>query len=641
MIEIIKKEKEDNIRNFAILAHIDHGKSTLADRMLEITHTVEQRKMKAQILDKMDLERERGITIKLAPVNMEYQGYKLNLIDTPGHVDFSYEVSRSLAAVEGAVLLVDATQGIQAQTLANLYLAIEQNLEIIPVVNKIDLPAADVKGTKESLIKLLGCKEEEIIEASGKTGVGVEKILEAVIERVPAPTGETQAPLRALIFDSIFDEYRGVVAYVRVVDGQIKKGEKIKMLATKSESEALETGFFKPQYQPEPELATGQIGYIVTGLKTVEECKVGDTVTSLNFKISSPSLEPACRPPASEAGRGREGKGEVGIEIKNPPHMTSNIISPLPGYREVKPMVFAGIFCKEGNEYEELREAIGKLKLTDASLMYEPEHSQALGFGFRCGFLGLLHLEIMQERLRREFKLELVVTTPSVAYHVTKTSGEEIIVRSALELPDPSQTKEIMEPWVRLDVVAPKEYLGAAMKLVQEKRGVYKNTEYLGERQALLHYEMPMSTILTDFYDKIKSATSGYASINYDFLDYRPAEVQRMDILVAEEPVESLAVIVYKDDAFRRGREIVDSLKETLPKQMFMVKIQAAIGGKIIAAERLAAMRKDVTAKLYGGDVSRKRKLLEKQKKGKKKMESLGKGKVDIPTEAFLAVLKK
>ncbi|PIR92072.1 elongation factor 4 [Candidatus Falkowbacteria bacterium CG10_big_fil_rev_8_21_14_0_10_44_15] len=628
----------NHIRNFCIIAHIDHGKSTLADRMLEITNTVDKRKMKAQILDKMDLERERGITIKLAPVNMEYQGYKLNLIDTPGHVDFSYEVSRSLAAVEGAVLLVDATQGVQAQTLANLYLALEQNLEIIPVVNKIDLPAADVEGTKASLAKLLGCNPEEIIEASGKTGQGVEEILRAVIERVPAPTSPHPSPsqgegddervplpltkgeagrglLRALIFDSVFDEYRGVVAYVRVVDGEIKKGEKIKMLATKAESEALEVGFFKPDYLPAPELATGQIGYIVTGLKTVEECKVGDTVTAL-----------APYPLSRGAGEGKE---------------RSDGVRALPGYKEVKPMVFAGIFCKEGNEYEELRDSIGKLKLTDASLQYEPEHEPALGFGFRCGFLGLLHLEIIQERLRREFNLELVVTTPSVAYQVTKSNGEELIVRSALELPDPAQMKEILEPWVSLDVVAPKDYLGAIMNLVQEKRGLYKNTEYLGERQTILHYEMPMSTILTDFYDKIKSATSGYASLSYDFLDYRPAEVVRLDIMVAEEPVEPLSVIVYKDEAFRRGRAIVESLKETLPPQMFMVKLQAAVGGKIIAAERLAALRKDVTAKLYGGDVTRKRKLLEKQKKGKKKMAAMGKGKVDIPPAVFLAVLKK
>ncbi|OGF41001.1 elongation factor 4 [Candidatus Falkowbacteria bacterium RIFOXYC2_FULL_47_12] len=595
----------NNIRNFCIIAHIDHGKSTLADRMLEITHTVDKRKMKAQILDSMELERERGITIKLQPVTMDHNGYQLNLIDTPGHVDFSYEVSRSLAAVEGAVLLVDATQGIQAQTLANLYLAIEQNLEIIPVVNKIDLPAADVKGTKESLAKLLGCAPEEIIEASGKTGQGVEAILQAVIERVPAPV-ETHGnaslqnkPLRALIFDSIFDEYRGVVAYVRIVDGQLKKGEKIKMVTTKYESDAIDVGVFKPDYRSTGELKTGQIGYIVTGLKSVEECKVGDTVTLHKEQVEA-----------------------------------------LSGYKEVKPMVFAGVFAKEGNEYEELREAIGKLKLTDAALQYEPEHSQALGFGFRCGFLGLLHLEIMQERLRREFNLALVVTTPSVAYHLLKTDGTDMIVRSALDLPDPSQIAELKEPWVTLDVISPKEYLGGIMSLVTEKRGDYVNTEYLDDTRVVLHYQMPMSTILTDFYDKIKSATSGYASINYEFLDYRPAEVLRLDILVAEEPVESLATIVYKDEAFRRGKEIVNALKETLPRQQFVLKIQAAIGGKVIAAERVSALRKDVTAKLYGGDVSRKRKLLEKQKKGKKKMMSLGKGKVDIPTEAFLKVLK-
>jgi len=592
----------NKIRNFCIIAHIDHGKSTLADRMLEITGTVDKRNMKAQVLDTMELEQERGITIKLQPVNMEHSGYHLNLIDTPGHVDFSYEVSRSLAAVEGAVLLVDATQGIQAQTLANLYLALEQELEIIPVVNKIDLPAADVKTTKESIVKLLGCKKEDILEASGKTGQGVEEILQTVIDKVPSPTGENKKPLRAIIFDSVYDEYKGVVAYVRIVDGQIKKGEKIKMITTKYESDALDVGIFKPSYKTTGELKTGEIGYIVTGLKTVEECKVGDTITTPK----------------------NEGK-----------------VKALPGYKEVKPMVFAGIFCKEGNEYEELREGIGKLKLTDSALVYEPEHSQALGFGFRCGFLGLLHLEIFQERLRREFNLELVVTTPSVAYQLKKTGKEEMIVRSALDMPDPAHIAEIKEPWVTLDVISPKDYMGGIMSLVQEKRGTYKNTEYIDDNRVILHYEMPMSTILTDFYDKIKSATSGYASINYEFLDYRSAEVQRLDILVAEEPVESLATIVYKDEAFKRGKEIVNSLKNTLSRQQFVLKIQAAIGGKVIAAERLSAMRKDVTAGLYGGDVSRKRKLLEKQKKGKKRMASIGKGKVDIPPEAFLAVLKK
>jgi GTP-binding protein LepA len=603
--------------------------------MLEITGTVEKRKMKEQLLDRMDLERERGITIKLQPVNMEYEGYHLNLIDTPGHVDFSYEVSRSLAAVEGAVLLVDATQGIQAQTLANLYLALDQNLEIVPVVNKIDLPAADVKGTKESIVKLLGCKQEEILEASGKTGAGVKEILQAVIDCVPPPKTTAENKLRALIFDSVYDEYKGVVAYVRLVDGEVKKGDEIKMVTTKYESDALDVGVFKPDYKSTGELRTGEIGYIVTGLKSVEECKVGDTITLSNALIASPSLS--------------EGTGVV-MKNKNhtPPTPPSSkggrvraMVVALPGYKEVKPMVFAGIFCKEGNEYEELREGIGKLKLTDSALVYEPEHSQALGFGFRCGFLGLLHLEIFQERLRREYGLGLVVTTPSVAYQLKKTGGEEMIVRSALDMPDPAHIASIKEPWVTLDVISPKDYMGGIMSLVQEKRGTYKNTEYIDDNRVILHYEMPMSTILTDFYDKVKSATSGYASINYEFLDYRNCEVQRLDILVAEEQVESLATIVYKDEAFKRGKEIVNSLKNTLPRQQFVLKIQAAIGGKVIAAERVSALRKDVTAKLYGGDVSRKRKLLEKQKKGKKKMMSMGKGKVDIPPEAFLAVLKK
>ncbi|MDP3900309.1 MAG: translation elongation factor 4 [bacterium] len=593
----------NNIRNFCIIAHIDHGKSTLADRMLEITHTVDKRNMKAQFLDKMELERERGITIKLAPVNMNYLGYHLNLIDTPGHVDFSYEVSRSLAAVEGAILLVDSTQGIQAQTLANLYLALEQNLEIIPVVNKIDLPAADVSGTKASIVKLIGCKAEDVIEASGKTGAGVEQILQAVIDRVQPPRGEKENNLRAMIFDSVYDEYKGVVAYARVVDGSIKKGDKIKLIETEAESEALDVGFFKPDYFSTGSLDTGEIGYIVTGLKSVEECKVGDTITKKT----------------SAAG-----------EVKA-----------LPGYKVVKPMVFAGVFAKEGNEYDDLREAIGKLKLTDSALIYEPEQSQALGFGFRCGFLGLLHLEIFQERLHREFDLELIVTTPSVAYQLKKTDGKDSIIRSAYDLPDPSQIAEIKEPWVTLDVITPKIYMGSIMNLVQEKRGIYRTTEYIDDDRAVLHYEMPMSTILTDFYDKIKSATSGYASINYEYLDYRAAEVVRMDILVAEEAVEALSTIVYKDEAQKRGKEIVNSLKNTLPRQQFMLKIQAAIGGSIIAAERISALRKDVTAKLYGGDVSRKRKLLEKQKKGKKKMASLGKGGVEIPPEAFLSVLKR
>ncbi len=595
----------DKIRNFCIIAHIDHGKSTLADRMLELTKTVDPRKMKAQLLDSMDLERERGITIKLQPVTMMYNKHILNLIDTPGHVDFSYEVSRSLAAVEGAILLVDATQGIQAQTLANLYLALEQDLKIIPVVNKIDLPAADVDRTKQEIIKLIGCSEDEIINASGKTGEGVEEILDAVIAKLPAPKGEAKKPVRALIFDSNYDEYKGVVAYVRVVDGEIKKGDKIYLMTTKAKSEALDVGIFKPDYKSTGILKAGEIGYIITGFKEVSECRVGDTVTNLDFKSKGDKQEP------------------------------------LQGYEEVRPMVFAGIFPREGSDFKELREAMEKLKLNDAALAYEPEQSEALGLGFRCGFLGLLHLEIFQERLRREYNLDLIVTIPSVAYKVYKNNDEEIIIRTPQKLPEPTAIKKIEEPWVSLDVISPKDYIGNIMELVQNKRGIYKNTEYLDEDRIILHYEIPMAAILTDFYDKVKSVSSGYASINYEFLDYRQADVVKLDILVAEDIIEALATIVYRDDAFRQGKEIVETLKDTLPKQMFVLKLQAAVGGKIIAAERISAMRKDVTAKLYGGDVSRKRKLLEKQKKGKKKMMAAGKGSVEIPPETFVKILKR
>jgi len=594
-----------NIRNFCIIAHIDHGKSTLADRMLELTGTIEKRKMKEQILDRMDLERERGITIKLQPVTMLYNEHILNLIDTPGHVDFSYEVSRSLAAVEGAILLVDATQGIQAQTLANLYLALEQNLKIIPVVNKIDLPAADVKRTKKEIIKLIGCSDEEIICASGKTGEGVAEILEAVIAKLPAPKGKAEKPARALIFDSNYDEYKGVVAYVRVVDGKIEKSDKIYLMATGAKSEALDAGIFKPDYKSTSRLETGEIGYIVTGFKEVSECRVGDTITNFNFRVKDKELKS------------------------------------LQGYEEVKPMVFAGIFPREGSDFKELREAMEKLKLNDAALAYEPEQSEALGFGFRCGFLGLLHLEIFQERLRREYNLDLIVTVPSVAYEVYQSNKEKIIIRTPQKLPDQTEIVKIKEPWVSLDVVTPKNYIGNIMELVQGKRGIYKNTEYLDEDRIILHYEIPMSAILTDFYDKIKSVSSGYASINYEFLDYREADVVKLDILVAEDSIEALATIVYKDDAFKQGKEIVETLKDNLPKQMFVLKIQAAVGGKIIAAERLSAMRKDVTAKLYGGDVSRKRKLLDKQKKGKKKMMAAGKGSVEIPADIFVKILKR
>ncbi|MDA3840088.1 MAG: translation elongation factor 4 [Patescibacteria group bacterium] len=595
---------QNKIRNFCIIAHIDHGKSTLADRMLELTGTVEKRNMQAQLLDGMDIERERGITIKLQPVKMSYKGYDLNLIDTPGHVDFSYEVSRSLAAVEGAILLVDSTQGIQAQTLANLYLAMDLNLKIIPVINKIDLPAADIEKTKNEIINLLGCDESEIISASGKTGVGVEKILDRAIEIIENPTGDDSKPPRALIFDSNYDEYRGVVAFVRMVDGAIKKGDKIKLLATGAESDAIDVGFFKPKYVSSGELKTGDIGYIVTGFKGVDECRVGDTISLLKS-----------------------------VQKKE--------VEALKGYTDVKPMVFAGVYPQEGNDYAALREAIGKLKLNDSALSYEPEQSNALGFGFRCGFLGILHLEIFQERLRREHNIELIVTLPSVAYRIHKLNGEDEIIRTPQKLPERSLIEYIEEPWVNLDIIVPKEYIGAIMSLTQEKRGIYKTTEYIDDSRAIIHYQIPMAAILTDYYDKIKSVSSGYASINYEYYGFSKAEVVRMDILVAEEKVEALATIVYEDEAFLRGKEVVKILKDSLPRQMFAVKLQAAVGAKIVAAERMSAFKKDVTAGLYGGDVSRKRKLLEKQKKGKKKMAQMGKGKVDIPPDTFVKLLKK
>jgi len=587
-----------SIRNFCIIAHIDHGKSTLADRFLELTKTVEHRKMKEQMLDRMDLEREKGITIKLQPVRMSYDGYELNLIDTPGHVDFTYEVSRSLAAVEAAILLVDATQGVEAQTVANLYLAIEQNLQIIPVINKIDLPAANIGQVKKEIVNLLGGTEEEIISVSAKTGVNVEEVLKNVIKKTPPPQGDANGQLQALIFDSQFNEYQGVVAYIRIKNGTIKAGQKITFLGANCQSEILEIGYFTPDFKKSENLSAGEIGYVVTGLKDLSKVRVGDTITLSNDPCES-----------------------------------------LPGYKKAKPMVFAGIFCREGDEYQKLREAIEKLKLNDASLFYEPENSPALGFGFRCGFLGLLHLEIFQERLRREYNLNLIVTTPSVAYQITNTKNEKLTIHSPQELPEESQIKEVQEPYVKIDIITPKEYLGSIMNLTQEKLGIYKNTEYLDENRAILHYEIPLASILIDFYDSLKSISSGYASLNYEFLDYRSCDVVKLDILVAEDKIDALSSIVYRDQAYQAGKKITEELKKILPKQMFVVKIQAAITGKIIAAERLSAMKKDVIAKLYGGDVTRKRKLLEKQKKGKKKMMAMGK--VDIPQEAFLAVLKR
>lgn len=595
-----------DIRNFVIIAHIDHGKSTLADRMLEITGTVEKRKMKEQLLDQMDIERERGITIKMQPVRMEYTArdgseITLNLIDTPGHVDFTYEVSRSLAAVEGAILLVDAAQGVQAQTIANLYLALDQNLAIIPVINKIDLPNAETERVRKEIINLLGCDSDEIILASAKTGLGVDKILETVVERVPAPKTPDTQDLKALIFDSHFDEYKGVIANVRIFGGTVKQGDKIKLFATEVEAEVLEAGILRPQLVATNLLSAGEIGYIATGLKQVSQCRIGDTIIN---------------------------------------NGTSNI-KPLPGYKEVKPMVFSGVFCKERQNFNLLKDAIEKLKLNDSALSYEPESSRVLGYGFRVGFLGLLHLEIVQERLKREYNLELIFTIPSVGYKVTHTQGKELTIKNPLDLPDPSHTESIKEPMMRLEVVAPKEYLGNIMQLVAEKRGVYQDTQYLDENRILLRYRIPLVSLLVDFYDKLKSVSSGYASMNYEFYGYEEADVVRLDILVAEELVESLSMIVYENEAQKTGRKVVESLKETLPRQMFEVKLQAAIGGKIIAAERIAPFRKDVTAKLYGGDITRRMKLLEKQKKGKKKMKTMGKGTVDIPTEAFIKILKK
>jgi GTP-binding protein LepA len=593
---------QSKIRNFCIIAHIDHGKSTLSDRLLEITGAVESRKMQSQILDSMELEREKGITIKLAPARMEHAGHTLNLIDTPGHVDFGYEVSRSLAAVEGAVLLVDATQGVQAQTIGNLYLALEEDLEIIPVLNKIDLPAADVESRTEELVQLIGCKPEEVLAVSGKTGEGVPALLDAIVERIPAPTGSETDSTRALIFDSFYDDYRGVMAYIRVMDGSLKKKQKIKMMASLADAEILEVGAVTPGgLKAVDELETGQIGYVVSGLKDIDACRVGDTIT--DFKS---------------------------------PHAES-----LGGYKEAKPMVFAGLFPKEGDDYNRMRDAIERLKLNDASLVYESEHSPALGFGFRCGFLGMLHLEIMKERLIREFGIDLVVTVPSVAYEVYLRSGESHVIKSALELPDPSHILEVKEPWVKVDVVTPSDYVGPVMQLLQERRGVYQTTEYLSGGRAILKYEIPLSMIIVDFYDKLKSLTSGYASLNYEIFEYRSADVVKLDMYVAEDQVDAFSTLVYRDEAERAGRRVAKILKEAIPRQNFVIKLQAMVGGKIVASERISALRKDVTAKLYGGDVTRKRKLLDKQKKGKAKMAALGKGKVSIPSDAYLKVLKR
>ncbi|MDF2460697.1 MAG: elongation factor 4 [Candidatus Saccharibacteria bacterium] len=591
---------QSNTRNFCIIAHIDHGKSTLADRMLELTGTVEMRAMQAQLLDSMDLEREKGITIKLQPVKMKWKDHTLNLIDTPGHVDFSYEVSRSLAACEGAVLVVDASQGIQAQTLANVYLAIEAGLEIIPVLNKIDLPAADPERVAHEVSNLLGCDPDTILRVSGKTGEGVEKVLDHIISDIPAPQGHADQPLRALIFDSIYDQHRGVILFVRIVDGVIKRQTELKLMATRADGLAVEVGTFAPKQTPAPEIQTGQIGYIVTNLKDISEARVGDTVTV-------------------------SGKDHA--------------VTALAGYRQVKPFVFAGFFPSSGEQYPDLKDALEKLKLNDAALLYEPESSSVLGFGYRVGFLGLLHLEIIKERLEREYGLDMVVTSPSTDYIITESDGTERTIRSAAELPEPSRIDHIREPWIKGEVVVPGDYVGGVIQLINRIRGEHKNLSYLDEQLALIQFEAPLSNVLTDFYDSLKSITSGYGSFNYELGEYRRENLVRLDILVGGELIDSLSLVIHKDEAYRAGKEIVDKLKEIIPKQSFEVTLQAAIGGKIIAREDVRALRKDVTAKLYGGDVTRKNKLLDKQKKGKKRMKRIGK--VDIPAEAFMVLVSK
>ncbi len=593
---------QDKIRNFCIIAHIDHGKSTLADRLLESTGTVQKREMKAQLLDKMDLERERGITIKLAPVRMSYKDYELNLIDTPGHVDFSYEVSRSLEAVEGAVLVVDATQGIQAQTLANVYLALAADLKITPVINKIDLPAADIEKVSAEVINLLGCSEHDIILVSAKTGEGIDALLDRIVADVPPPSGLADAPARALIFDSYYDDYRGVVLYVRVIDGQIAKNNPIKMLATKAPGLALEVGSLSPQMKAASNLSTGEIGYIVTNLKTAREAKVGDTITL---------------------------GGTTAIH---------DSIIPLPGYKEVNPFVYAGFFPESNDKYQELKDAIERLSLSDSALQFDPENSPVLGFGFRIGFLGLLHLDIVKERLEREYNLELIVTTPSTDYKVKLTSGEEIDIKSAAGLPDQSLVAKISEPWVRGEIVVPQSYVGAVLQLLVSSRGSQKHISYVDEL-AVVDFEAPLANLLTDFFDQLKSVTSGYGSFNYELADYRPEDLVRLDFYVAGDRVDALSVMTHRSEADALARAAVKKLKSAIPRQNFKVSLQAAIGSKFIAREDISAYRKDVTAGLYGGDVSRKKKVLAKQKKGKERLKRFGK--VDIPSEAFTTMLRR
>jgi GTP-binding protein LepA len=586
---------QERIRNFSIIAHIDHGKSTLADRILEVTNTVTGRDMRAQVLDSMELERERGITIKAQAVRVEWKGHVLNLIDTPGHVDFTYEVSRSLQACEGAVLVVDAAQGVEAQTVANAYLAIENNLELLPVVNKIDLPQADPEGAGRELAELVGDDPERALRVSAKTGQGVEAVLDAIIERIPPPAGDPNAPPRALVFDSSYDQYRGVVAFVRVIDGEFHAREDVLAMAQGTRFETEEVGFFSPTMKAADSLGVGEVGYIVTGLKDVAKLRVGDTLTS--------QARPAEQP--------------------------------LPGYKDVKPMVFAALFPTDSDEYPQLRDALERLKLNDGSLSYEPETSQALGFGFRCGFLGLLHMEIVRERLEREFDLDLLVTAPTVAYLVETPTGERLEVHNPADMPE--ERERVEEPYVRASIVVPKDGVGQVMELCNERRGRFDHMEYPSTERVLLIYELPLAEIVFDFYDQLKSRTKGYASFDYDLAGFREGQLVRLDVLVGGEPVDALSLVLHRDEAYARGRALVDRLREEIPRQMFDVPVQAAIGSRIIARETIKAKRKDVIAKCYGGDISRKRKLLEKQKAGKRRMKQVGA--VEVPQEAFLAVL--
>src|SRR5437588_978476 len=586
---------QERIRNFSIIAHIDHGKSTLADRILELTDTVSGREMREQVLDTMELERERGITIKAQAVRVPWKGHQLNLIDTPGHVDFTYEVSRSLQACEGALLVVDAAQGIEAQTVANAYLAIENELEIVPVVNKIDLPQADPNSAAAEVAALVGDEPDRVLRISAKTGEGVEAVLDAIVDRIPAPVGESEAPARALIFDSSYDQYRGVVAFVRVVDGSFRTRERLRAMAQGTRFEAEELGFFSPTMRAVESLGAGEVGYVITGLKDVSKLRVGDTLTSEEQ-------------PAAE---------------------------PLPGYKDVKPMVFAGLFPTDSDDYPELRDALERLKLNDAALFYEPETSQALGFGFRCGFLGLLHMEIVRERLEREFDLDLLVTAPNVAYRVKPPNGDWIEVHSPSDMPN--EVEEVEEPYIKASIIVPKEHVGAVMELNNDRRGRFDHLEYLSEQRVHLTYELPLAEIVLDYYDQLKSRTRGYASFDYDVIGFRPGKLVRVDILVGGEPVDALSLVIHRDSAYDRGRALVERLREEIPRQLFDVAIQAAIGARVIARETVKARRKDVLAKCYGGDITRKRKLLERQKAGKKRMKQVGM--VEVPQEAFLAVL--